>query len=43
VGNYVTSLDQAGAALTILELDEEMTVLWDAPVCTSSITWGAPA
>ncbi|TFD73606.1 dihydroxyacetone kinase subunit DhaK [Cryobacterium gelidum] len=43
VGNYVTSLDQAGAALTILELDDEMTVLWDAPVRTSSITWGALA
>ena len=40
VGNYLTSLDQAGAALTILELDEEMTTLWDAPVCTPSLRWG---
>jgi dihydroxyacetone kinase-like protein len=43
VGNYVTSLDQAGAALTVLELDDDMTVLWDAPVRTPSIIWGAPA
>lgn len=41
VGNYLTSLDQAGAALTILELDDEMKDLWDAPVCTPSIRWGA--
>jgi len=40
VGNYLTSLDQAGAALTILELDDEMKELWDAPVCTPSIRWG---
>lgn len=40
VGNYLTSLDQAGAALTILELDEEMTALWDAPVRTPSLCWG---
>ncbi|SFH68164.1 dihydroxyacetone kinase subunit DhaK [Cryobacterium levicorallinum] len=43
VGNFVTSLDQAGAALTILELDDDLTVLWDAPVRTPSITWGAEA
>lgn len=40
IGNYLTSLDQAGAALTVLELDEEMTKLWDAPVGTPSIRWG---
>lgn len=40
VGNYLTSLDQAGAALTILEVDDEMKELWDAPVCTPSIRWG---
>jgi dihydroxyacetone kinase-like protein len=43
VGNFVTSLDQAGAALTILELDDDMTFLWDAPVRTPSVTWGAGA
>ena|ERR1700674_434509 len=40
IGNYVTSLDQAGAALTILELDDEMIELWDAPVHTPSVRWG---
>ena len=29
VGNYITSLEQAGATLTLLELDEELRELWD--------------
>lgn len=40
VGNLVTSLDQQGAALTILELDDELTALWDAPVHTQALRWG---
>lgn len=40
VGNYLTSLDQSGAALTVLELTEEMKTLWDAPVLTPSLRWG---
>jgi dihydroxyacetone kinase-like protein len=40
VGNYVTSLDQLGAALTVLELDRETTGLWDAPVHTPALRWG---
>lgn len=40
VGNYVTSLDQAGASITVLELDDELTVLWDAPVNTAALRWG---
>lgn len=40
VGNYVTSLDQAGASLTVLELDDELTELWDAPVHTAALRWG---
>lgn len=40
VGNYVTSLDQLGAAVTVVELDDEMTALWDAPVLTSALRWG---
>lgn len=40
VGNYITSLDQAGAALTVLELDDELTELWDAPVHTVALRWG---
>lgn len=43
VGSYVTSLDMAGASLTLLPLDEELTRLWDAPVRTSALTWGNPS
>jgi dihydroxyacetone kinase len=32
VGNYMTSLDMAGASISILKLDAEMTKLLDAPV-----------
>jgi dihydroxyacetone kinase-like protein len=40
VGNFVTSLDQAGAALTLVEFDDELTTLWDAPVHTAALRWG---
>jgi len=40
VGNLVTSLEQQGAALTVLELDDEMLELWDAPVRTQALRWG---
>ena len=30
----------AGASLTILELDEELTKLWDARVHTAALRWG---
>lgn len=41
VGNYVTSLDMAGCSLTISLLDGEATRLWDAPVHTPALRWGA--
>ncbi|GLU48325.1 dihydroxyacetone kinase subunit DhaK [Nocardiopsis ansamitocini] len=40
VGNYVTSLDMAGASLTICRADERLIELWDAPVHTPGLTWG---
>ena len=40
VGNLVTSLEQMGAALTVLEIDEEMLALWDAPVHTQALRSG---
>jgi dihydroxyacetone kinase-like protein len=40
VGSYITSLEMAGASLTLLELDEELTKLWDAPVHTPALRWG---
>ena len=40
VGNYITSLDMAGASVTVLKADDEMLRLWDAPVRTSGLRWG---
>ena len=41
VGSYITSLEMAGCSITILKLDDEMTRLWDAPVHTPALRWGA--
>ncbi|WP_431038952.1 dihydroxyacetone kinase subunit DhaK [Streptomyces sp. P6-2-1] len=40
VGNYVTSLDMAGASVTVCRADEELLRLWDAPVATAGLRWG---
>jgi dihydroxyacetone kinase-like protein len=40
VGSYITSLEMAGASLTLLELDDELLTLWDAPVRTAALRWG---
>jgi phosphoenolpyruvate---glycerone phosphotransferase subunit DhaK len=40
VGSYITSLEMAGGSLTLLELDDEFTALWDAPVHTPALRWG---
>jgi len=39
VGNYTTSLEMAGASLTVTVLDREMKSLWDAPVHTAALHW----
>ncbi|MFJ9518694.1 dihydroxyacetone kinase subunit DhaK [Kitasatospora sp. NPDC101801] len=39
VGNYVTSLDMAGFALTLTKADPELLELWDAPVATPALRW----
>jgi phosphoenolpyruvate---glycerone phosphotransferase subunit DhaK len=39
VGNYATSLEMAGASLTVTLLDDELTTLWDAPVHTAALRW----
>jgi dihydroxyacetone kinase-like protein len=41
VGSYITSLEMAGASVTLLELDDELVALWDAPVHTPALRWGA--
>lgn len=38
-GNFITSLDMAGAAITLMHLDEELLRLWDAPVHTAEFRW----
>jgi dihydroxyacetone kinase-like protein len=40
VGDYITSLEMAGASITLLKLDDELTELWDAPVQTPALRWG---
>jgi dihydroxyacetone kinase-like protein len=40
VGPYITSLEMAGASLTVLELDDELRALWDAPVHAPALRWG---
>jgi len=41
VGNYITSLDMAGCSVTVLKADDEILKLWDAPVVTGGLRWGA--
>jgi phosphoenolpyruvate---glycerone phosphotransferase subunit DhaK len=41
VGNYVTSLDMAGCSITVSLLDDNLISLWDAPVHTACLRWGA--
>ncbi len=40
VGSYITSLEMAGASLTVVELDDNLIALWDAPVHTAALRWG---
>jgi dihydroxyacetone kinase-like protein len=40
VGSYVTSLEMQGCSITLLQMDDEMVRLWDAPVCTPALRWG---
>ncbi|SDL82258.1 dihydroxyacetone kinase subunit DhaK [Tessaracoccus oleiagri] len=41
VGNYATSLDMAGASVTLARADAEILRLFDAPVNTAGLRWGA--
>ena len=40
VGNFMTSIDMAGASITVLRVDEELKKLIDYPVNTPALTWG---
>jgi dihydroxyacetone kinase-like protein len=41
IGSYITSLEMAGCSITLLKLDDDLTQLWDAPVKTAGLRWGA--
>ena len=41
IGNYITSLEMSGCSITLLRLDDELIRLWDAPVDTPALRWGA--
>lgn len=41
VGNYMTALEMAGCSITLLQLDDELVRLWDAPVHTPALRWEA--
>lgn len=41
VGSYITSLDMAGCSVTLLKVDDDLLRLWDAPVNTAALRWGA--
>jgi dihydroxyacetone kinase-like protein len=40
VGNYTTSLEMAGASITVCLLDDEIRHHWDTPVHTPALRWG---
>ncbi|WP_322509506.1 dihydroxyacetone kinase subunit DhaK [Anaerolinea sp.] len=41
IGPYITSLEMAGTSITMLKMDEDLIKLWDAPVKTAGLRWGA--
>ena len=41
IGPYMTSLEMAGTSITLLKMDDDMLKLWDAPVKTPGLRWGA--
>ncbi len=40
VGNFMTSIDMAGASITVLRVDEDLKKYIDYPVNTPALTWG---
>ncbi|MBS0445695.1 MAG: dihydroxyacetone kinase subunit DhaK [Proteobacteria bacterium] len=40
-GSYVTSLEMAGCSITVTAADAATLALWDAPVHTAALRWGA--
>jgi dihydroxyacetone kinase-like protein len=40
VGNYITSLEMQGFSVTVCQLTDSLTELWDAAVDTPALRWG---
>lgn len=40
VGNYVTSIDMAGASISLIKVNNDILKLWDYPVNTAALRWG---
>ncbi|WP_413735836.1 dihydroxyacetone kinase subunit DhaK [Sodalis sp. RH21] len=40
IGSYCTSLDMQGISITLLQVDDPLLALWDAPVNTPALRWG---
>jgi dihydroxyacetone kinase-like protein len=41
IGTYITAIEMQGMSITLLRMDDEMLRLWDAPVNTPRLRWGA--
>ncbi len=41
VGPYITSLEMAGCSVTLVKVTDDLLALWDAPVKTPALRWGA--
>jgi dihydroxyacetone kinase-like protein len=41
IGTYITAIEMQGMSITLLRMDDEMLKLWDAPVNTPRLRWGA--
>ncbi len=41
IGSYITSLEMAGCSITLLKMNDDFAKLWDAPVKTAGLRWGA--
>src|SRR5262249_56833136 len=39
VGSYVTSLEMAGCSITVTQLDDKLTGLWDDRIHTAALRW----
>jgi dihydroxyacetone kinase-like protein len=39
VGSYVTSLEMAGCSITLTQLNQKLTTLWDDAVHTAALRW----